>query len=392
MEKNGSLADENTHRRGHLRQATRAAVLAAAWLGVGCGGTRLREHTATLLPSGKVLIVGDGTGAGAKVYDPSAGTFVATHVCTARKGHTATLLPDGKVLIAGGRQTLAHLANADLYDPATGNFASTGLMTDRRSSHTATLLPNGKVLLTGGWVERSSKSGNSDTADLYDPALGVFMSTGTMARARSEHTATLLPNGKVLVVGGRTSIFDLSTVFKKQPRFLATAELFDPATRAFTATGSMAVPKARHTATLLPNGKVLIVGGTAGSDHAQSGTAELYDPATGVFVPAGSLAKPRSEHTATLLPNGKVLIAGGIAEDGTPFASAKLYDPTTGGITPTGNMAHARSGHTATLLPDGKVLIVGGTDGRDHTHFGNVEIYNPATGIFAPNDGSIAPK
>jgi hypothetical protein len=112
MEKNGSLAGENTHRRGHLRQATRAAVLAAAWLGVGCGGTGLREHTATLLPSGKVLIVGDGTGAGAKVYDPSAGTFVATHVCTARKGHTATLLPDGKVLIAP-RCAPPHLPRAD---------------------------------------------------------------------------------------------------------------------------------------------------------------------------------------------------------------------------------------------------------------------------------------
>jgi len=382
--------NKNPHRRDPLQQATRVAVFAAVWLGVGCGGTGLREHSATLLPSGKVLIVGDGTGAGAKVYDPSAGNFADTHACTARKAHTATLLPDGKVLIAGGRQTLAHLASADLYDPATGNFATTGLMTDRRSSHTATLLPNGKVLLTGGWVERSSKSGSSDTAELYDPALGVFTATETMARARSEHTATLLPNGKVLIVGGHTSTFDLSTVFKKQPRFLATAELFDPATRAFTATGSMAGPKARHTATLLPNGKVLIVGGTAGSDHAPSGTAELYDPATGVFAPSGSLAKPRSEHTATLLPNGKVLITGGVAEDGTPFASAKLYDPATGGIAPTGNLVHARSGHTATLLPDGKVLIVGGTDGRDQAHFGSVEIYDPATGVF--RDGSIAPK
>ena len=361
-------------------------VLTVVCLGVGCGVTGLREHTATLLPNGRVLIVGDGAGASAKVYDPSAGTFADTNACAARKAHTATLLLNGKVLVAGGRQTLSHLASADLYDPATGIFATTGLMTDRRSSHTATLLPNGQVLVTGGWFERSSSSGNADTAELYDSALGVFTSTGTMAKARSGHTATLLPNGKVLIVGGRTSTFDLSTVFKKQPRFLATAEIYDPATRVFTTTGSMAGPKTRHTATLLPNGKVLIVGGTDGSDHAQSGSAELYDPATGVFVPTGSLAKPRSEHTATLLPNGKVLITGGVAEDGTPFASAKLYDPATGGITPTGNLVKARSGHTATLLPDGKVLIVGGTDGRDHAHFGGVEIYDPATGVFVLKD------
>ena len=164
------------------------------------------------------------------------------------------------------------------------------------------------------------------------------------------HTATLLPNGKVLVAGG----YDGNSVA------LASAELYDPASGTWTATGSLATARDGHTATLLPNGKVLVAGGLDSSQVAFA-SAELYDPASGTWTATGSLATARYIHTATLLPNGKVLVAGGLTAAAL-LASAELYDPASGTWTATGSLATARYSHTATLLPNGKVLVAGGSD------------------------------
>ena len=155
-----------------------------------------------------------------------------------------------------------------------------------------------------------------------------FEDTGNLVTARFFHTATLLPNGKVLVAGG---LHDGST--------LASAELYDPASGTWTATGSLATARDHHTATLLPNGKVLVAGGFDGSVALAS--AELYDPASGTWTATGSLATARYGHTATLLPNGKVLVAGGLTDSGS-LASAELYDPASGTWTATGSLATAR--------------------------------------------------
>jgi N-acetylneuraminic acid mutarotase len=244
-------------------------------------------------------------------------------------------------------------------------WASTGSMASSRSGHTATLLPDGKVLVSGG---QASSGGYLATAEEYDPATGTWSATGSMTSSRDEHTATLLPNGKVLVSGGRVT-----------GNSLARVEVYDPATGTWSATGSMASSRSGHTATLLPDGKVLVSGGY-GSSGGYLATVEAYDPATGTWSATGSMASSRSGHTATLLPDGKVLVSGGIASWGNPLAMAEEYDPATGTWSPVGSMTSPRSGHTATLLPNGKVLVAGGYGSSGYLML--AEEYDPATGSW----------
>jgi hypothetical protein len=274
----------------------------------GSLGTPRWDHTATLLQNGKVLLTGGITGccfnrvATAELYDPATGLFTPTgSMGSAREGHTATLLPNGQVLIAGGSSGFAPVLGAEVYDPATGLFTSTGSMATGRNNHTATLLQNGTVLVVGGLDTSHFPFVRLTTAEIYDPATGLFTSTGSMATGRDQQTATLLSSGTVLIAGGFNGFASV-----------AAAEVYDPATGLFTSTGSMGSARSRHTATLLSNGTVLIAGGAGFS-------AELYDPATRSFMPTGSMGSPRGGHTATLLLNGQVLIAGG------GLASAELY-------------------------------------------------------------------
>jgi hypothetical protein len=226
------------------------------------------DHTATLLANGKVLIAGgadtDPTGTGlasAELYDPSTGTFTQTEsMAMGRFLHTATLLQSGKVLIVGGALTSTSdpVATAEVYDPATGIFTMTGAMKTAREQHTATLLADGRVLIVGG-ATSAGPSGPTATAEVYDPSTGSFSVTGSMAASRSFHTATLLPSGKVLVAGGGDEN--------------STAEVYDPATVSFSITGGMEIGRSGHTATLLPNGSVLVAGGGI---FAGLAFAELY--------------------------------------------------------------------------------------------------------------------
>jgi hypothetical protein len=332
-------------------------------------------HTATLLPNGKVLVTGGFNGvASAELYDPASGTWTPTGSLTnGRSQHTAILLPNGKVLVAGGISGFFDVPSAELYDPASGTWTPTGSLNQARRSHTATLLPDGKVLVAGGFFDMPGTilGGNAiSSAELYDPASGTWTMTGSLATPRFQHTATLLPNGKVLVAGGGGNPYGVGV--------LESTELYDPANGTWTATGSLANGRAYHTATLLGNGKVLVAGGYGSGSSAST---ELYDPASGTWTATGSLVNGRGFHTATLLGNGKVLVAGGgYDSSGHVLANAELYDPVSGSWRATGSLITARAFHTETLLPDGAVLIAGGGNGDGSgSYLASAELYVKST-------------
>ena len=314
------------------------------------------SQTATLLPNGKVLVAGgmEQNGvyyASTELYDPPTGRFsLAASMESPRACHTATLLRNGKVLIAGGSEgSWRHLATAELYDPATGKFTPTGNMTTARCGAEAALLNDGRVLIAGGSGEHEYD--RLASAELYDPASGTFAKTGSMHVPRDTHVIALLLDGRVLVVGGSTDgRFPNETL-------TGTAELYDPATGQFTMTGNMAIPRYKHTAVTLADGRVLVAGGS--DNHAWRGkyaSAELYDPSKGSFSPAGDMNFKRFKirFGAVRLSNGQVLIAGG-AE------LPELFAPASNSFrVVAGSVGEGRYFSTVTLLSDGEVLIVGG--------------------------------
>jgi hypothetical protein len=285
-------------------------------------------HTATLLPGGQVLIAGgSGTGsfplASAELFNPATGSWAVTGSMNAgRSGQSATLLPDGKVLVAGGLGASDFLASAELYNPATDTWAVTGSMTTPRENQSATLLNNGQVLVAGG----SNSTGSLTSAELYNPATGKFTQTGSMTTSRETHDATLLPDGDVLVTAG----VETSGLF---------SELYHPATGQWSdATGGLtACSSVREclygsSATRLGTGDVLVAGGFVGlnSNPNTTTSAMLYDPATNAWTTTGSMLTNRTSQTANLLPNGRVLIAGGASfgsHTAADLASAELYTP-----------------------------------------------------------------
>ena len=354
-----------------------------SWIPTGNLNIPRSDHTATLLPNGKVLVVGGYGGnrplnspeLSAELYDPVTGSWSVTGgLGMPRRGHTATLLPDGKVLVAGGAPSLGSdpsLNSAELYDPNTGQWSPTGNLNTGRSGHTATLLQDGKVLVAGGF-SGGGTNGNcpcfffvTNSAEIYDPATGIWSVIASLNTERGSHTATVLQNGEILVAGGTNGGIngDLDT----DP--ITNAELYDPRTGRWSITASLNAPRESHTATLLPDGKVLAAAGES------TDTAELYDPSTGVWSFTGSLSNARGGNTATLLPNGKVLVVGG----GSFLNTAELYDPNTGTWSATASLNTGRSGHTATLLQNGNVVVAGGggcNDGCPDSILSSAELYN----------------
>lgn len=340
------------------------------WSAAAGLATAREYHTATLLPSGKVLVAGGQNSSGllmsAELYDPASNSWSAAgSLSTARIQHTATMLPSGKVLIAGGQGSSSAIASAELYDPASNTWSAAGSLATARTAHTATLLLSGKVLVAGGF-NGSYPAG----AELYDPVTNTWSSAAGLTTTRYGHTATLLSSGQVLVTGGYNG------------SYLGSAELYDPATNTWSAASSLAIARYGHTATLLPTSQVLVTGGFNGSYPAG---AELYDAATNTWSAAGSLAAGRFQHAATLLPSGHVLIAGGQNSSG-PLASVQFYDQATNTWSTAGSLAAARNIHTATLLSSGEVLVAGGDDG---SVLASAELYDSASHTWSAA-GSLA--
>jgi large repetitive protein len=362
------------------RVPTLQPVSTGGWA-VAAGMTTLRSlHTATMLPNGKVLVAGgDDKGgyatASAEIYDPVAGTWTGTGSMTvARTSHTATLLPDGTVLVAGGSRGTAvggtgDLASAEVYDPDVGTWTPTGRMTTARTYHTATLLPNGTVLVAGGMGGTVGHAvGIQASAEVYDPVNGTWTATGRMTNSRDYHTATLLPNGTVLLVGGEGGLYAPGTT---------SAEIYDAGSGSWTATGSMTTARYLHTATLLSNGTVLVAGGfnQIGGKPAYFASAEIFDPADGTWMSTGNMSTARCCHIATLLPDGTVLVAGGGGPE--ELSSAEIYDPFAAAWTTTASMITARGSYTATLLPNETVLAAGGENNGGVFLISSAELFYP---------------
>ena len=314
---------------------------------------------------------------------PAAGTWTATGSMYEARGYqTATVLANGLVLVAGGVDSNNHLlASAELYHPHTGSWAATGSMPEPRVQFTATLLHNGQVLVVGG---SSNGSITPASTELYNPQTGKWTRTGSLHVPRTLSTATLLPDGRVLVAGGAAGCRN-GTCFG----ILSSAELYNPQTGIWTMTGAMHRAGARQTATLLPDGRVLVAGVAAKYSHytcyPEFASAELYEPQTGKWTVTGPMRTAACGRGATLLPNGLVLVEGGY--DGIrPITDAELYHPRTGTWTVTGPMHDSRdyqTGQTATLLPNGQVLVEGyitDTSGNPSTR---AELYNPRTGTWS---------
>jgi hypothetical protein len=297
----------------------------------------------------------------------------------ARQRHTATALADGRVLVIGGTAPLdgANTAavSAEMWDPVTGNFDPAGALAEARYDHTSTLLPDGRVLVIGGYGNDATWL---DSAEVWDPQTGDYGATGSLAVGRHRHTATLLPDGRVLVIGGYGGEFEWQT----------SAEIWDPASGSFTPAGTLAEARWDHDAVLLDDGRVLVVGGAESINP--RALAEVWDPETSSFSAAGDLADARLSHSTTLLADGRVLAAGG-SPGGDPWeiASVEVWDPATSSFTASGPLQFARSAHSATLLPAGQVLVVGGA-GSTGAKLPD-EMWDPATGSFSPVELSGEP-
>lgn len=301
-----------------------------------------------------------------------------------RANHTTTFLPDGAMLVTGGSNGPNILAASELYDPDTKTFTPTaGQMHETRSLHTATLLPNGRVLVAGGYSTNAASTGAIAGAELYYPDTRLWRSSSTMNSPRNNHTATLLPDGNVLVVGGYAN-----------GQYLSSAEIYVSTAQAWRSAAPLSSARALHTTTLLRDGRVMVIGGQTSLGVAN--TYEIYNPAAGtwsgpsVINPGGSAVSVRY-HTTSLLASGEVLVAGG--NDGSwETGRAMIYDPNPGGGWKYArSMPVARERHTATLLPNGNLAVIGGAKavalgGQPNP---SVEIYDPSTGLWSEWGGGM---
>ena len=369
--------------------------------------TSPRANAAAIrLRDGRVLICG-GTASGevggvlssAELYDPAARTFTPTGAMTVpRAGQTITMLQDGSVLLTGGVQNVGYrsqLASAEIYDPATGAFSATGSMSTPREGHSATMLRDGRVLIVGGSPNGVQTLGS---AEIYDPSSGGFSPTGHLNQPRVAHVAALLGAGKVLIAGGGRGGMPGGYISYD------TAEVYDPATRSFTAMGAhMKGDRVGAAAVKLSDGRVLIVGGKSGRvvtgrqpnlfSLTPLNTAEIFDPESGTFVRTGDMSAPHYLPTATILDNGNVLVVGGWTIEGpvvVGMRDAEIYQPETNMFSQVAPTNVARLTNTATLLNDGEVLIAGGVADKSLIT-ASAEFYSPTRHRFLMLPESSAP-
>jgi hypothetical protein len=334
--------------------------------------------TLTSLPDGRALVT---NGANLDLFDPATGEFVRSEsrLSVPRLGETATLLRDGTVLIVGGgaadrAASSSGGSEAEIFDPATGTVTQLGPTLEPHTNGSATLLADGRVLIAGA----PSSPQSSVPAEIYDPATQSFSRTGSTNRAWPFNQAVLLNDGRVLIAGrglvvggfvGDKIWWAMPTSDQLMSGLDGSAEVFNPATNRFSATGQMAIIQQNATATALGDGRVLLIGGSEWNPRRQvaaiTDAVQIYDPGTESFTLAGRLPTPRILHTAVLLDNGNVLVMGGTtvskrgATTPVPLRDALIWERETGEFVPAGSMTHWRAFFLATRLRDGSVLTIG---------------------------------
>jgi hypothetical protein len=341
------------------------AVLDPSWAATTSTMTTTRAfHIAELLASNKVLLSGGsyrvGTSssyhASAELYDPASKTFASTGGMTmARGNHASALLADGKVLVAGGQNSTGVLLTAETYDSGTGTWTATsGNMSAARQRHQMVGLGTAGVLVAGG----QSATAPLSSADLYYPMTRTFAATGAMLWPRRDFTLAPIAGGKVLAANGWANLWpnvDLSQ-----------CEVFEPLTGAWASTGASSVARHGAGSAVLKDGRVIVAGGYAVGSSANVSTATLFSGTTGTWATTSNLSLRRSFPTLTTMGNGAVLAAGGVLGDGsspsTYYSTVELYNGTSFLTTSVPAMAVPRYAHTATALPDGTVLIAGGNN------------------------------
>ncbi|WP_437591186.1 kelch repeat-containing protein [Sorangium sp. So ce1000] len=397
-----------------------------SWSTAGAMGTARYDHTETLLQDGRVLVTGGFNTtsfelSSAEIFDPSALTWTAVPSMSVKRTlHVATLLPSGKVLVTGGNVAMSpwiSTPTVEVYDPTSNTWSEFQSMSDKRAEHTATLLASGKVVITGGRANSTTTSVSLASVEVFDPASTPWALTPAMAHAYIGFSATRFYDGRVLAAGGSelggkaadlydpatntwTSVAPMATGhewgstitgFVNNKMLVAggtwlttanNAELYDPATNTWSSVGTSSLARVYHTATLLPSGKALFIGGRTYNNSATLATTVLFDPAGNTWTARASMGAPRTGHTATLLGNGKVLVTGGHGS-GAYLATAEIYDPATNIWSPVASMSTARWKHTATLLSNGNVLVVGGTSSITN-YLASSEIYNTSSNTWTP--------
>jgi len=294
-------------------------------------------------------------------------------------GTPAALPPHGVLLAGGVDWTGATLSSTEVWNPATSASTKTLPMNATRQQHTATALLDGTILIAGGY---DAVGNPQSSAEIFNPSTGSFtLTTGSMTAPRAAHTATLLTSGplagQVLIAGGCCT---------SNNKALNTAELYNPSTQAFRATGTLPVATMGQSATLLPDGTVLLAGGTDARGSLTSlAETDLYYPLAGVFQLSGRLNNARQGHSATLLNSGQILVAGGWRIGDDPTSTTELYNPPSRTFTFTGSMGARRRYQAATLLADGTVLEAAGLNGAN-----SAETYNPNAGTFSFTSNNLS--
>jgi hypothetical protein len=284
--------------------------------------------------------------------------------------------------IASGAAVLSVLAQNSATPPVQdwGRVTALADMTLGRAVHQATLLHSGEVLISGGCTA-GCESGLTAT-EIFDPAAKAFRATGEMSTPRNSHTASLLLDGKVFIAGGWVG-----------SRTTSSTEIYDPASGRFSQGPTMAARRAGAAAIVLPDGRVLITGGEADIDDVAS-SIEVFDPASGKLSVMGQMTTPRALHTATLLSDGRVLLAGGRRGRRQEISSTEIFDSDTGQSQPAGDMSIARHKHAAVLLMDGRVMILGGSrtiSGHDEL-LATTEIYDVARRAYSSGPVMSSPR